>query len=127
MPDGIDLYLDNVGGGLQESVMERMRQFGRFVITGTVSEYGMDVPPPGPNLFATVRRGFSIHGFIATQYYDRFEEFHEEMQSHLADGRVKAPVDVVEGLDQAAAAMAGMLAGDNVGQRLIRIAPDPTL
>lgn len=127
LPEGIDLYLDNVGGGLQETVMERMRQFGRFVITGTVSEYGLHVPPPGPNLFVTVRRGFSIHGFLATQYYDRFEAFRDEMFDHLAQGRIKAPVDVVDGLGQAATAMAGMLGGDNLGQRLLRIAPDPTL
>lgn len=127
LAEGIDLYLDNVGGALQDIVMDRMRQFGRFVITGTVSEYGLDVPPPGPNLFVTVRRGFSIHGFLATQYYDRFDSFRDEMFDHLAQGRVKAPVDVVEGLENAASAMAGMLAGDNLGQRLLQIAPDPTL
>lgn len=127
LPDGIDLYVDNVGGPLQSAVMERMRQFGRFVITGTVSEYGMDIPPPGPNLFVTVRRGFSIHGFLATQYYDRFTEFRAEMQGHLFAGRVHGTVDVVDGLHRAGEAMAGMLSGDNIGQRLIRIAPDPTL
>ncbi|WP_327754893.1 NADP-dependent oxidoreductase (plasmid) [Sphingobium sp. SJ10-10] len=127
LPDGIDMYLDNVGGPLQAVVMERMRRFGRFVITGTVAEYGLDVPPPGPNLFVTVRRGFSIHGYLATQYYDRFAEFRAEMHDYLASGQIKAGVDIVEGLDQAGEAMAGMLAGDNIGQRLIRIATDPTL
>jgi NADPH-dependent curcumin reductase CurA len=126
LPEGVDVYLDNVGGPLQSLVMERMRQFGRFVITGTVSEYGLDMPPPGPNLFVTVRRGFSIHGFLATQYYDRFEEFRTEMSDHLRSGRVKARIDMMQGLDQAGPAMAGMLVGDNIGQRLIQVAPDPT-
>lgn len=123
---GIDVYLDNVGGPLQEVVMERMKRFGRFVITGTVAEYGMDVPPPGPNLFVTVRRNFSIHGFLATHYYDRFEQFRDEMREHLRSRRVRAKIDLASGLDQAAPAMAGMLAGDNIGQRLLQIAPDPT-
>jgi hypothetical protein len=127
LSEGIDVFLDNVGGPLQSIVMERMRQFGRFVITGTVSEYGMDIPPPGPNLFVTVRRGFSIHGFLATQYYDHFDAFCKEMLDHLANGRMKVEIDVVDGLENAGEAMAGMLAGENVGQRLIRIAPDPTL
>ncbi len=124
--DGIDLYVDNVGGALQGAVMERMRQFGRVVITGTVSEYGLDQPPPGPNLFVTVRRGFSIHGFLATQYYDRFETFRSQMIDHLATGRVRPVHDIVQGLENAGEAMAGMLAGNNLGQRLIQIAEDPT-
>lgn len=125
-PDDIDVYVDNVGGPLQPIVMERMRTFGRFVITGTVAEYGADHPPPGPNLFVTVRRTFSIHGFLATHFYDRFPEFNEEMTDHLAKGRLLAKMDIVVGLDQASHAMAGVLTGDNIGQRLLQIAPDPT-
>lgn len=124
---GIDVYLDNVGGPLQGTVMERMRQLGRFVITGTVSEYGLDIPPPGPNLFVTVRRGFSIHGFLATQYYGHFSAFRKEMLDHLATRRVKVRVDMMRGLELAGEAIAGMLAGENIGQRLIQIADDPTL
>lgn len=127
LPHGIDVYLDNVGGPLQSPVMERMRQFGRFVITGTVAEYGFEVPPPGPNLFVAVRRGFSIHGFLATQYYDQFAAFRKEMLDHLSSGRIHFDTDIVEGLENAGKAMVGMLAGENIGQRLVRIAPDPTL
>ncbi|WP_313802970.1 NADP-dependent oxidoreductase [Sphingobium sp.] len=123
LPEGIDMYLDNVGGPLQAIVTERMNRFGRFVITGSVAEYGMDVPPPGPNLFVTVRRGFSIHGYLATQYYDRFLEFRAEMLAHLASGRIKVGIDVADGLERAREAMTGMLAGDNIGQRLIQITP----
>jgi NADPH-dependent curcumin reductase CurA len=48
------------------------------------------------------------------------------MSDHLRSGRVKARIDMMQGLDQAGPAMAGMLVGDNIGQRLIQVAPDPT-
>ena len=45
-PDGIDVYFDNVGGPVLEAVLPRMRDYGRIVCCGAVSQYATDGPQP---------------------------------------------------------------------------------
>ena len=39
LPNGIDLYFDNVGGALVDNVLVRFRRQARVVICGSISEY----------------------------------------------------------------------------------------
>ena len=43
----------------------------------------------------------------------------------VASGAVRVVEDVVEGLENAPAALIGLLAGENRGKRMVRVAPDP--
>jgi NADPH-dependent curcumin reductase len=124
-PDGVDVYLENVGGKVGRAVLEQMRVHGRYSICGLVAEYEFDEPPPAPNLFVTVRRGFLIHGWLSNMFIEHFPAFREEVGDLVASGAVKIPEDIVEGLENAPRAMLGMLHGDNFGQRFLQIAPDP--
>lgn len=125
-PDGIDVYLDNVGGEMQPVIMENMRVDGRFVISGLVSDYGHETPPAGPNLFVTIRKGFMIRGFLAFHFAREYPRFRLEMSELVQSGAVRARADIISGLENAGGALLGMLAGDNIGQRFIQISPDPT-
>lgn len=42
IPDGVDIYFDNVGGMISYQVMKRMNQFGRISISGSISSYNLD-------------------------------------------------------------------------------------
>ena len=43
----------------------------------------------------------------------------------VEEGRVKVIEDVVEGIENAPAALIGLLHGENRGKRMVRVAPDP--
>ncbi len=46
-PDGIDVFVDNVGGEQLAAAMGALREFGRVVRVGTISQYNTpDAPPP---------------------------------------------------------------------------------
>ena len=125
-PNGIDVYWENVGGAVQQAVFPRLNDFARMVLCGMVSEYNDTEPRPGPNLMAAVRKRLRIQGFIVSDEWQRFAEYRAMAAPLLRAGRLKYREDIVDGLDNAAAAFIGLLQGRNFGKLLVQLAPDPT-
>jgi len=121
-PDGIDVYFDNVGGGHLEAAIGALRKGGRVVMCGAVSDYGASGPTPGPgNLFLAVANDLTIRGFRGSSNVDLLPEMTGEMSGWIRDGRLRYRETVVDGLEHAPAALAGLLRGDNTGKTLVRI------
>jgi NADPH-dependent curcumin reductase CurA len=125
-PDGVDVYFDNTGGAVLAAVLFRMNLRGRIVCCGVVSQYDTSTPEPGPfgipGLLVTKR--VRMEGFLVFDYYDRRDEALAALAGWLESGDLIATEDVLEGLDQAPAGLVGLLAGDNVGKRMVHVA-DP--
>jgi len=122
-PDGIDVYFDNVGGDHLEAAIGALRRHGRVAICGAISEYDAAEPPPGPrNLFLTVANDLTIRGFRGSSNVHLLPEMTREVGGWLRDGRLRYRETVVEGLEQAPEALAGLLRGDNTGKTLVHIA-----
>ncbi|MFO0996656.1 MAG: NADP-dependent oxidoreductase [Alphaproteobacteria bacterium] len=125
-PGGIDVYFENVGGAVQRAVFPRLNDFARVVFCGMVAEYNDPEPPPGPNLMALVRKRLLLKGFIVSDHYDRFAEFHAALLPLVRDGRIKYREDIVDGLENAPKAFIGLLQGRNFGKLIVKIGSDPT-
>lgn len=125
-PDGIDIYFDNVGGDVLETVLFQMNMKGRVVCCGAVSQYQATAPSGPRNLpgLIVVKR-LRMEGFIVMDFADRDGEALADLRRWVADGSVRVVEDIVEGLENAPAALIGLLAGDNRGKRMVRVAPDP--
>jgi len=121
-PDGIDVYFDNVGGGHLEAALDALRDSGRVAVCGTISEYDADDPPPGPrNLFMVVAKNLTIRGFRGSSNVDLLPEMTREVGAWLREGRLRYRETIVEGLEHAPEALAGLMRGDNTGKMLVRI------
>jgi NADPH-dependent curcumin reductase CurA len=125
-PDGVDVYFDNTGGAVLGAVLFRMNQHGRIVCCGVVSQYDTSTPEPGPygipGLLITKR--IRMEGFLVFDFYERQDQALAELAGWLESGELVATEDVLEGLEQAPAGLVGLLAGENVGKRMIHVA-DP--
>ncbi|WP_067486235.1 NADP-dependent oxidoreductase [Actinomadura hibisca] len=119
-PDGIDLYVDNVGGDHLEAAIDAMRTGGRAALIGSISGYEADVPGPR-NLERIVLRQLTLRGVQVSAYFDRFPEFIAQAAGWLADGSLRSAETVVEGIEQAPAAFLGVLSGANTGKMLVRL------
>jgi len=126
-PNGIDIYFDNVGGRVLEAVLPLMRTHGRIVCCGAVSQYDSATPAPGPAGVPgqLVVKRLRMEGFLVSDFIGEWVSAEEQLAVWVASGELKVLEDVVEGLDAAPSALIGILAGDNVGKRIVRVAPDP--
>jgi len=125
-PDGIDIYFDNVGGEILETVLFQMNIKGRVVCCGAVSQYNATAPSGPRNLpgLVVVKR-LRMEGFIVMDFADQDAKAVADLSDWVKDGQIKVVEDIVEGLENAPAALVGLLAGANRGKRMVRVAPDP--
>jgi hypothetical protein len=122
LADGIDLYFDNVGGPTLEAALARLRVRGRVVACGAVSQYNATELPAGPrNLFYVVTKRLRIEGFIVSDHYDRMPAFLAEAGRLVRDGSLRYRETIVDGIENAPAALLGLFAGDNTGKMLVRV------
>jgi NADPH-dependent curcumin reductase CurA len=122
-PDGIDVFFDNVGGDHLEAAITAFRMHARAALCGSISGYNATEPVPGPrNLSLLVGKRATLKGYIVSDHADRRPAFIEEVAGHLRAGRLHYQETVMEGLEQAPAALIGLLRGANTGKMLVRIA-----
>ena len=74
-PGGIDVYFDNVGGGITEAVSRHVNLFARFAVCGLISQYNLTEPELAPRneRFVLVNR-VRIQGFIVSDFSARYKE-----------------------------------------------------
>ncbi|MYD97615.1 MAG: NADP-dependent oxidoreductase [Gammaproteobacteria bacterium] len=121
---GIDIYFDNTGGEVLGGALRRMKPHGRIVCCGVVSQYDTGNPAPGPRGIPglLVNNRVRMEGFLVFDYADRYGEARAKMRGWVEAGDLKPLQDEFHGLEEAPRAFIDMLAGGNVGTRIIRVA-----
>jgi NADPH-dependent curcumin reductase CurA len=126
-PNGVDIYFDNVGGKILESALNFMNERGRVVCCGAISQYDTDNVMGPRNLpGVVVVKRLRMEGFIVMDFAHNDAKCIRAMQHWVGTGQIKVTEDIVEGLENAPNALIGLLAGDNKGKRLVRVAADPS-
>lgn len=122
-PAGIDVYFDNVGGDILEACLFRMNLGGRVACCGAVSQYdgtpSRHGPRGVPGLIVTKR--LTLQGFVLFDFAARFDEALAALQGWVDSGQLQVPEDIIDGLENTPAALIGLLAGDNIGKRMVRV------
>jgi NADPH-dependent curcumin reductase len=125
-PAGIDVYFENVGGKVLAAVLRALNKGARMPLCGLISDYNATEPVPGPNLRPLLVNRAMIKGFIVSDHNDRLAAFLHDCSAWLREGRLKYREDIVEGLEQAPAAILRLFDGANFGKLLVRVSKDPT-
>jgi NADPH-dependent curcumin reductase CurA len=130
-PDGADVFFDNVGGGVLEAVLPLMAAHGRVVCCGAVASYDTAqdaVLAPGPRGIPqlVINKALRLEGFLTADFMPQWGDALDRLAGWTQQGQLKAITKVWDGLDAAPEALVAMLAGENIGQVVVRVAPDPT-
>lgn len=123
-PKGIDVFFDNVGGEQLDIALAQLAMRGRVVICGGISQYNETTLPPGPkNYLNLISKRGRMEGFLVADYMGRTGEARKELGAWIAEGKIKDRVDVMDGLENAPAALRRLFTGENKGKQLVRVVP----
>ncbi|MFJ9770052.1 NADP-dependent oxidoreductase [Kitasatospora sp. NPDC101157] len=122
-PDGLHVYLDNVGGDHLEGAISAMRAHGRIAWCGAVAQYDDAKNPPAAtrNLYDVVGKSLRLEGFLVRNHLDARPELYDFLVPHLRSGTVVPDETVVDGFDRVVEAFLGMLRGANTGKMIVRL------
>jgi NADPH-dependent curcumin reductase len=123
-PEGIDVYFDNVGGDILDAALARLARGARVVICGAISQYNRDVFKGPSNYMSLLVNRARMQGFVVVDYMGRAAEAMGEMAGWIADGRLIAREDVVEGFERFPDALLKLFAGENVGKLVLKVGED---
>jgi NADPH-dependent curcumin reductase CurA len=124
-PAGVDIYFDNVGGDILDTVLTRINRGARIVICGAISQYNNTTPVQGPkNYLSLLVNRARMEGIVVFDYADRYHLAVAEMAGYLKDGRMTSREDVVTGLDNFPAALTRLFTGENFGKLVLQVAAD---
>ncbi|MDB5619706.1 NADP-dependent oxidoreductase [Tardiphaga sp.] len=123
VPDGIDVYFDNVGGDILEACIAQMNLRGRIACCGAISQYDGAPSATGPRGVPglIVVKRLIMQGFIVMDYMEQRDAALKDLQAWVASGQIKVQEDVIDGLENTPQALIGLLAGENRGKRMIRV------
>ena len=122
-PDGVDVYFDNTGGMILGSALFRLNSGGRIACCGVVSQYDTSTPEPGPKGIPglLVNKSIRMQGFLVFDYADKYDDATDNLLEWINSGQLKVLKDELDGLEKAPQGFVDLLAGGNIGTRIVNI------
>lgn len=127
LPDGADVYFDNVGGDVTLAVMQRLKRGARMAVCGFTAYYDVGMEGLGPNklpgFFRLINaKQLEIRGFAGIM---AGQEPLEAIARWMNEGKIRLVETIVEGLESAPEAFSSVFSSNSfVGKLLVRVAQE---
>ncbi len=127
VPDGIDIYFENVGGAVFDAVLPLLNAKARIPVCGLISQYNANALPDGPDRMTLLigmilRNRMTVRGFIVFDDFGHlYPAFAKQMGEWVKAGTVKYREEMIAGLERAPAAFVGLLRGEAFGKRVVTL------
>jgi NADPH-dependent curcumin reductase len=122
-PNGVDIYFDNVGGDILDTVLTRINRKARIVICGAISQYNNTTAVKGPaNYLSLLVNRARMEGMVVFDYADRYSIAVQEMGQWMREGKLVSKEDVVDGLETFPETLLKLFNGENFGKLVLKVA-----
>jgi hypothetical protein len=122
-PGGVDVYFDNVGGEILDTVLTRINRKARIVICGAISQYNNTEAVKGPaNYLSLLVNRARMEGMVVFDYADRFGPAIAELAGYLREGRMRSREDIVCGIATFPDTLLKLFRGENFGKLVLQVA-----
>jgi NADPH-dependent curcumin reductase CurA len=124
-PNGVDIYFDNVGGDILDTVLTRINRKARIIICGAISQYNNTAEIKGPaNYLSLLVNRARMEGIVVFDYVQRYPEAVQAMSAWMAEGKFHTREDIVEGLHNFPKALMMLFEGKNFGKLILQVAQE---
>ncbi|KAL9670828.1 hypothetical protein QQ045_008386 [Rhodiola kirilowii] len=122
-PNGIDIYLENVGGKMLEAVLNHVNLHARIPICGMISQYNkVWTDREGVrNLLNLVGKEVRMEGYLVGSYLDRFGDFMMEMEGHIKQGSISSKHKIYKGIESFPESLGSLFSSSNDGKVIVRV------
>lgn len=127
-PDGIDVYFENVGGRVWDTILPLLNTYARVPICGLISQYEAisgthESADRLPNTMAQIMgKSLTLRGFIQTEYADQqLADFLQDAGKWVSEGKLRYREHLLHGLESAPQALIDQLKGRNFGKTIIQV------
>jgi NADPH-dependent curcumin reductase CurA len=121
-PKGVDVYFENVGGEILDTLLRLMNLRGRIIVCGLISEYNA-TEPYGVKMFRSILvNRLKVQGMIVFDWLERYPEANQALLDLVVAGKLKTRESVLEGIESAPRGLVGLLKGENFGKQLVKLA-----
>jgi hypothetical protein len=122
-PKGIDVYFENVGGDILDTVLTQMNLYGRIPVCGLISAYNATSAPTGPkNLRYVLIQRLRVQGLLVFDWANRVPEAIAQLGAWHKEGKLKIREDVRGGGFDAFPDVLNLLyTGGNQGKLVLKV------
>lgn len=121
VPDGIDVYFENVGGSISDEVFNHLNRFARIPVCGAISSYNTK-EDNGPRVQQKLIKSQALmQGFLVAQFEDDAENTSKQLAQWIQEGKIKSEVSIAEGFDKLPEAFRNLFTGDNFGKQIVKV------
>lgn len=120
MPDGVDIYFDNVGVPTLDIVLNQMNELGSIIVCGAINQFQNMDKVQGPSEYLRIpERKLSMLGFTYFHYADRFPEGVRTLKQWVEQGKITFYEDHAEGLENFPRHFIKLFTGEHLGKLCI--------
>jgi NADPH-dependent curcumin reductase CurA len=124
LPDGLDVYFDNVGGQQLDAALSLINPHGRVAVCGMVSTYDNAAPfseRAGAWTWRMMTSQVEVKSYHVRDHQRLWSVFQRSVGRWLHDGAIRVETQVRDGLDAAPQAFVDLIAGRGLGKTVVRL------